>query len=56
MKLRHDWKARVLEQARKTAARNLAPHAVDELAAHLEDMVAALPQGCADGGGPACWS
>ena len=38
MTTRHDWKARVLEQARKTGAANLAPHVVDELAAHLEDI------------------
>jgi putative ABC transport system permease protein len=35
---RRDWKARVLEQARKTGAPNLSRHAVDELAAHLEDI------------------
>jgi putative ABC transport system permease protein len=38
MNARHDWKARVLEQARKTGAANLPTHAVDELAAHLEDI------------------
>ena len=38
MKAGHDWKARVLAQARQTGAADLAPHAVDELAAHLEDI------------------
>jgi len=38
MKPRHDWKARVLDHAKKTGAANLAPHTVDELAAHLEDI------------------
>src|SRR6185369_6873174 len=34
----HDWKARVAEHARRTGAAHLAQHAVDELAAHLEDI------------------
>ena len=38
MNARHDWKARVLEQARTSGAPRLAPHTVDELAAHLEDI------------------
>src|SRR5436190_15265122 len=38
MKPRHDWKARVLAHARKTGAAHLAQHAVDELAAHVEDI------------------
>src|SRR5829696_143295 len=38
MKPRHDWKARVLAHARQTGAANLAPHTIDELAAHLEDI------------------
>jgi putative ABC transport system permease protein len=35
---RHDWKALVRAHARRTGAENLAAHAVDELAAHLEDI------------------
>jgi predicted permease len=38
MNPRHDWRARVLDHARKTGAANLAQHTVDELAAHLEDI------------------
>jgi putative ABC transport system permease protein len=38
MNPRPDWKARVVAHARKTGASNLAPHTVDELAAHLEDI------------------
>src|SRR5207344_2362333 len=38
MNPRHDWKARVVDHARKTGASNLAQHTVDELAAHLEDI------------------
>jgi hypothetical protein len=34
----HDWKALVRAHARRTGAANLTTHAVDELAAHLEDM------------------
>ena len=33
-----DWKARIRTHARATGAPDLAPHAVDELAAHLEDL------------------
>jgi putative ABC transport system permease protein len=33
-----DWKALVTAHARKTGAANLATHAIDELAAHLEDI------------------
>ena len=38
MTSRPDWKALVVEQARRTGAAALAQHAVDELAAHLEDI------------------
>ena len=38
MKGTHDWKARVAEHARSTGAPALAQHAIDELAAHLEDI------------------
>jgi putative ABC transport system permease protein len=34
----HDWKACVAAHARRTGAAHLAQHAVDELAAHLEDI------------------
>lgn len=34
----HDWKALVRAHARRTNARNLAQHAIDELAAHIEDI------------------
>src|SRR5262249_18925623 len=34
----HDWKALVRAHARRTGAPDLAVHAVDELAAHLEDI------------------
>src|SRR5690349_777588 len=34
----HDWKALVREHARRTGASSLPPHAIDELAAHLEDL------------------
>jgi len=37
---RHDWKALVREHARRTGAPHLAQHAIDELAAHLEDLYA----------------
>jgi predicted permease len=35
---RHDWTALVRAHARRTGAHGLAGHAVDELAAHLEDL------------------
>jgi len=35
---RHDWKAIVRAHARRTGAAGLASHAIDELAAHLEDI------------------
>ena len=38
MDARHDWRALVQAQARQTGASRLAAHAVDELAAHLEDL------------------
>src|SRR5262245_4631506 len=38
MDARHDWKAMVRAHARRTGAPDLAAHAVDELAAHLEDL------------------
>lgn len=38
MNSRPDWKARVVDHARKTGAMSLAPHTIDELAAHLEDI------------------
>jgi putative ABC transport system permease protein len=34
----HDWKAMVRAHARRTGAPELAAHAVDELAAHIEDI------------------
>src|SRR4051812_44148269 len=34
----HDWKVLVAAQARRTGAPRLAQHAIDELAAHLEDI------------------
>ena len=34
----HDWKRLVRDYARRTGAPNLPQHAIDELAAHLEDM------------------
>src|SRR5262245_20798954 len=34
----HDWKALVREHARRTGAGHLAAHAIDELAAHVEDI------------------
>jgi putative ABC transport system permease protein len=34
----HDWKALVRAHARRTGAGNLAAHAIDEFAAHLEDL------------------
>ena len=34
----HDWKGRVRAHARKTGAASLPQHAIDELAAHLEDI------------------
>ena len=40
MEPRHDWKALVLAHARRTNAPNLAQHAIDELAAHIEDIYA----------------
>jgi predicted permease len=38
MKAPHDWKRLVRDYARQTGAPNLPQHAIDELAAHLEDM------------------
>jgi putative ABC transport system permease protein len=38
MNPRHDWKALVAEHARVTGAHDLQLHALDELAAHLEDI------------------
>ena len=40
METTHDWKAIVRAHARRTGAPALAAHAVDELAAHLEDLYA----------------
>jgi len=34
----HDWKALVREHAQRTGGREPAQHAIDELAAHLEDV------------------
>ena len=34
----HDWKTLVREHARRTGGRELAHHAIDELAGHLEDV------------------
>ena len=34
----HDWKTLVIEQARASGAPDLAPHTIEELAAHLEDI------------------
>jgi putative ABC transport system permease protein len=39
-----DWKALVRQRARETGASDLAGHAVDELAAHLEDIYAEARQ------------
>ena len=38
MNPRRDWKGLVIQHARATGAPDLSPHAVDELAAHLEDI------------------
>ena len=35
-----DWKALVVQQARATGAHDLPQHAIEELAAHLEDIYA----------------
>jgi len=40
MDVPHDWKAIVRAHAQRTGAVGLAPHAIDELAAHLEDIYA----------------
>ena len=34
----HDWKALVVRHARSSGAEHLPQHAIDELAAHLEDL------------------
>ena len=45
----HDWKALVLDHARRTAGDDLPRHTVDELAAHLDDIYAdAIAQGKSD--------
>lgn len=36
----HDWTAIVRAHARRTGAHDLPPHAIDELAVHLEDLYA----------------
>ncbi|MEO5894729.1 MAG: ABC transporter permease [Vicinamibacterales bacterium] len=38
MKIRRDWKGMVVRHARSSGAADLPQHAVDELAAHLEDI------------------
>jgi putative ABC transport system permease protein len=40
MEQQHDWRAIVRAHARRTGAHDLPPHAIDELAAHLEDLYA----------------
>ena len=46
---RYDWKARVVDHARRSGAPALAQHAIDELAAHLEDIyLDARRQGLSD--------